>query len=280
MVTLHPDSITDGYLCQYERGREHGTFWVLPWPRHRHGICRLGRDGRSLQYPLRRTARRSVAYGCSPRRRKRKSRRGFRVARRRLERREQRLAMLRDIFAKAVAAVDPAFFQRMEESRFWAEDKRPDGEGRPLGRYTLFADRDYCDRDYHREFPTIYHLRRALMFEDRAFDVRLVYLAVHHILKKRGHFLFGDVALEDVTFGSCLEALRAIPARRIRPSLCARGRPGLCPGADRPLAERHPQAGGAVPRQRRRRQGQAGRRRHRPSRGQKGQRRRAVRRGA
>ena len=96
----------------------------------------------------------------------------------------------------------------MEESRFWADDKRPDGEGRPLGRYTLFADRDYCDRDYHREFPTIYHLRRALMFEDRAFDVRLVYLAVHHILKKRGHFLFGDVTLEDVTFGSCLEALR------------------------------------------------------------------------
>ena len=142
-----------------------------------------------------------------PEARKAEERRGFRVARRRLERREQRLALLRDIFAKEIAAVDPAFFQRMEESRFWAEDKRPDGEGRPLGRYTLFADRDYCDRDYHREFPTIYHLRRALMFEDRAFDVRLVYLAVHHILKKRGHFLFGDVALEDVTFESCMAAL-------------------------------------------------------------------------
>ena len=45
------------------------------------------------------------------------------------------------------------------------------------------------------------------MFEDRPFDVRLVYLAVRHILKKRGHFLFGDVALEDVTFASCLETL-------------------------------------------------------------------------
>ena len=93
---------------------------------------------------------------------KAEERRGFRIARRRLERREQRLARLRDIFA----AVDPAFFQRMEESRFWTEDKRPDGEGRPLGRYTLFADRDYCDRDYHREFPTIYHLRRALMYSN------------------------------------------------------------------------------------------------------------------
>lgn len=142
-----------------------------------------------------------------PEAQKAEERRGFRVARRRLERREQRLALLRDIFAQAVAAVDPAFFQRMEESRFLAEDKRPDGDGRPLGRYTLFADRDYCDRDYHREFPTIYHLRRALMFEDRAFDVRLVYLAVHHILKKRGHFLFDGVALEDVTFESCMAAL-------------------------------------------------------------------------
>ena len=35
-----------------------------------------------------------------------------------------------------------------------------------MGRYTLFADRDYCDRDYHREFPTIYHLRRALMYSN------------------------------------------------------------------------------------------------------------------
>ena len=58
------------------------------------------------------------------------------------------------------------------------------------------------------EFPTIYHLRRVLLLEDRAFDVRLVYLAAHHILKKRGHFLFGDLALEDVTFESCLSELR------------------------------------------------------------------------
>ena len=66
-----------------------------------------------------------------PEARKAEERRGFRVARRRLERREQRLALLRDIFAREIAAVDPAFFQRMEESRFWAEDKRPDGEAGP-----------------------------------------------------------------------------------------------------------------------------------------------------
>ena len=142
-----------------------------------------------------------------PEAQKAEERRSFRVARRRLERRGQRLAMLRDIFAKAIASVDPAFFQRMEESKFCVEDKRSGFDNAPLGRYTLFADRDYCDRDYHREFPTIYHLRRALMLDDKVFDVRLVYLAVHHILKKRGHFLFGDVALEDVTFASCMALL-------------------------------------------------------------------------
>ena len=30
------------------------------------------------------------------------------------------------------------------------------------------------------------------MEEDGPFDVRLVYLAIHHILKKRGHFLYAD----------------------------------------------------------------------------------------
>ena len=124
-----------------------------------------------------------------------------------MQRREQRLAILRDIFAEEIAKVDPAFFQRMDESKFLECDKRPYC-GSPLGRYTLFADHDYCDRDYHREFPTIYHLRRALMFDDRHFDVRLIYLAVHHILKKRGHFLFGDMPLENVNFGSCLDSLK------------------------------------------------------------------------
>ena len=135
-------------------------------------------------------------------------RRGFRTSRRRLERRNQRIRWLREIFSAEIAKVDPAFFQRMDESRFLEEDRITDSSGRPLGRYTLFADPNYCDRDYHRDYPTIYHLRRALMEREGPFDVRLVYLAVHHILKKRGHFLFGDLNLEEVSFESCLESLK------------------------------------------------------------------------
>lgn len=86
-------------------------------------------------------------------------RRANRIARRRIERREQRIALLRDIFAPAVAAVDPAFFQRLDESKFLEADKRPDGSGAPLGKYALFADGAYCDRDYHPGIP--HHLPPA-----------------------------------------------------------------------------------------------------------------------
>lgn len=78
----------------------------------------------------------------------------------------------------------------------------------PLGKYTPFADKHYCDVDYHREFPTICHLRKALMTQDCIFDVRLVYLAPHHILKKWGHFLFGGMEMEDVSFENCMEELQ------------------------------------------------------------------------
>lgn len=135
-------------------------------------------------------------------------RRGFRTARRRYERRKQRIAWLRQVFSAEIARVDPAFFLRVDESKYLEQDKRYTENGMPLGRYTLFADRDFCDKDYHKTYPTIYHLRKALMTEDGPFDVRLVYLAIHHILKNRGHFLFGDMNLEEVNFESCLNELK------------------------------------------------------------------------
>ena len=131
-------------------------------------------------------------------------RRIARIARRRLERRNQRLGWLQQVFSEEIAKADPAFFQRLRESKFREEDKQSDY---PLGRYTLFADKAYGDKDFHRDYPTIYHLRRALIAEAHPFDVRLVYLAVHHILKNRGHFLFGDVSMDAITFGASFEKL-------------------------------------------------------------------------
>ena len=113
------------------------------------------------------------------------ARRVARVQRRRYDRRNQRLALLQELFQAQIARVDPAFFQRMDAARLWSQDKP--------WKYTLFEQKGWTDREYHAQYPTVYHLRRALMTQDGPFDVRLVYLALHHILKKRGHFLYADL---------------------------------------------------------------------------------------
>ena len=71
----------------------------------------------------------------------------------------------------------------MEDSKFYIEDKKI------AEKYTLFIGTEYNDKDYYRQFPTIYHLRAALIKGKKEYDVRLVYLAIHHILKNR-HFLY------------------------------------------------------------------------------------------
>ena len=76
----------------------------------------------------------------------------------------------------------------MKESRYWPEDKR-DRQGKcPELPYALFADDAYTDKEYHKQFPTIYHLRKWLMETDETPDIRLIYLALHHMMKHRGHF--------------------------------------------------------------------------------------------
>lgn len=112
-------------------------------------------------------------------------RRTFRTNRRRLQRRRQRIVLLQELFAKEIEKVDSKFFQRLKDSAFWVEDK----EEHQI--YSLFNDSSYTDSDYNKEFKTIYHLRMALLDEEKEFDVRLLYLALHHMMKHRGHFLFG-----------------------------------------------------------------------------------------
>ncbi len=127
---------------------------------------------------------------------KAEERRTFRTGRRRLERRKQRMQWLKEAFADEIAKVDPAFFQRLRESSFEEADKRSD-DGSMLGKYILFNDKNYTDKDLKDKFPTIYHLRKALVESDEPFDIRMVYLAIHHIMKYRGHFLY-DMSIDDM----------------------------------------------------------------------------------
>lgn len=130
-------------------------------------------------------------------------RRGFRTARRRTQRRSRRIDLLQELFARAVAEKDPGFFQRLNDSRYLPEDKHVQQ------RNALFCDPGYTDKDYYKAYPTIYHLRKVLMEEDGPFDVRLVYLAVHHIIKHRGHFLFDSFTVGKDGLPDSTEAFHA-----------------------------------------------------------------------
>lgn len=113
-----------------------------------------------------------------------KDRRAFRCARRRTERARQRLDLLESLFSAEITKTDPSFFVRLKESDLYSEDKST-GE-----KYSVFADKGYTDKDYHKQYKTIYHLRSELLKSREPHDIRLVYLALHHIIKHRGHFLF------------------------------------------------------------------------------------------
>jgi CRISPR-associated endonuclease Csn1 len=111
-------------------------------------------------------------------------RRSFRASNRRNMRRVQRIKLLQDFFSEPIAAIDPAFFQRLKDSFFLPEDKT-------IGqKYSLFNDPHFTDVQFYQQYPTIYHLRYDLMTSTAPHDVRLVYLACAHFLNKRGHFLY------------------------------------------------------------------------------------------
>lgn len=135
-------------------------------------------------------------------------RRTFRAARRRTQRRKQRMELLQEIFGDEISKTDIGFYQRMKESKYWFEDKRDINGKQPELPYALFVDDGFTDKDYHEQFPTIFHLRNVLVNEwTQKYDIRLVYLAIHHIIKHRGHFLFEGKKMSEVTdFGSAFEA--------------------------------------------------------------------------
>ncbi|MGN0424079.1 MAG: type II CRISPR RNA-guided endonuclease Cas9 [Acetatifactor sp.] len=116
-------------------------------------------------------------------------RRIFRTNRRRLDRQKWRIDILQGIFGEEINKVDEGFFLRMKESKYYPDEKRDTNGNCPELPYALFVDPNFTDKEYHKQFPTIYHLRKYLMETKDTPDIRLVYLALHHFMKHRGHFL-------------------------------------------------------------------------------------------
>ena len=121
------------------------------------------------------------------------TRRTLRTARRRLKRRKFRIGLLQELFAPLIE--DETFFMRLNNSQFFPEDKESELCG---DKNTLFADAGYTDKNFHKEFPTIFHLREELIKGEKKYDIRLYYLAIHHIVKYRGHFLYEGESAGDI----------------------------------------------------------------------------------
>lgn len=119
------------------------------------------------------------------------NRRNYRSSRRRYNKRRQRIGLLRLIMSDMVLEVDPSFFIHLEKTTFLdKEDKKAILKANYKMNYNLFCDEDYNDKKYFKDYPTIYHLRKKLCESDEKADPRLIYLALHHIVKYRGNFLY------------------------------------------------------------------------------------------
>lgn len=123
-------------------------------------------------------------------------RRGFRTTRRRLSRRKWRLRLLDELFSAEINEIDSSFFQRLKYS--YVHPKDEENKAHYYGGYLFPTEEE--TKKFHRSYPTIYHLRQELMAQpNKRFDIREIYLAIHHLVKYRGHFLSSQ---EKITIGS------------------------------------------------------------------------------
>lgn len=117
-----------------------------------------------------------------------------RSTRRRYNRRRTRIIELRKIMSEMIMPVDPNFYARLDEAFLWNEDK----SDKAKAPFLLFNDKELYDIKYYKKYPTIYHLRKYLLETKEKADPRFIYLALHHMMKYRGHFLYEGQTFEAI----------------------------------------------------------------------------------
>ena len=144
------------------------------------GWCVIEKNGKLVKYQrknmwgVRLFSAANTAEGC----------RINRSTRRRYVRRRQRILELRNFMGTMINKIDTNFFHRLNESFLWKEDKSVKTD------FLLFDSKEYSDIQFYKEYPTVYHLRKYLLETDEKADPRKIYLALHHMLKYRGNFLY------------------------------------------------------------------------------------------
>lgn len=116
-------------------------------------------------------------------------RRNYRSTRRRYQRRRQRIKQLQEIFKNEINIVDKDFYQKMHDS-FYSNDD-PNNNKLALTEFdkiNIFGNNNRKTND--KKYPTIYHIRNKVINSSQKEDIRLIYLAIHHIIKYRGNFLY------------------------------------------------------------------------------------------
>lgn len=109
-------------------------------------------------------------------------RRSYRSNRRRKLRQKQRIQLLQEFLEIDIQKVDENFYFRLKES-FKNSNQRSN-------HFNIFIEDNFNDINLYKKYPTIYHLRNDLINSNKKFDIRLIYLALHHIIKYRGNFLY------------------------------------------------------------------------------------------
>lgn len=112
-------------------------------------------------------------------------RRGFRSTRRRYDRRRNRIKLLQEEFKEEINKIDSNFYKKLQESKY--NDKDSYNKAIHLNKEEKIA-----IKTYNEKYKTIYHLRNRLITDPSKEDIRLVYLAIHHLIKYRGNFLYGN----------------------------------------------------------------------------------------
>ncbi len=108
-------------------------------------------------------------------------RRVYRSNRRRYDRRRERINLLQKEFRDEINKVDINFFEKLKESKYNECDKFNK-------KIILPKEEKELIKEYNKKYPTIYHLRNELIENTEKKDIRLVYLALHHLIKYRGNF--------------------------------------------------------------------------------------------
>ena len=124
------------------------------------------------------------------------TRRLQRGARRRYGRRIKRIQILQELFFDHLN-ISSDFFPVLKETvdKSWSNENN--FEKKSL--YEVMQEIGYSKDEINEKFPTIYHLRRYLMSNDEKVDKKLIYLAIHNLVKFRGHFLYDNLDMSKGT---------------------------------------------------------------------------------